>query len=107
MLGERIANARIRLGLSRQDLAKLMDVSYSLVSKWERNERTPSTEDLPRLARVLKVSVEYLLSTDMVSQDLDTAWRRVDSVATQDTMAGFLRVWNAIQNRPEMQQFIL
>lgn len=61
MLGKRIMAAREKRGLSRTQVAEGMGVSESLVGRWERGERKPTTKSLPKLAQLLGVPVGTLL----------------------------------------------
>ena len=62
-MGERIRTRRERMGLTQRDVAHALQVSNQAVSKWERGENAPDIETLAGLARLLGVSVDYLLGT--------------------------------------------
>jgi class 3 adenylate cyclase len=62
-MGERIREARGRLGLTQQNVADALQVSAQAVSKWERGENAPDTAALPHLAQLLGVSTDRLLGT--------------------------------------------
>ena len=62
MLGPRIAALRRSKKISQGELAKRLQVSPSAVGMYEQGRREPSAELLVRLARVLEVSVDYLLT---------------------------------------------
>ncbi len=47
---------------SQADLAKRMHVTNGMVSRWVRGERVPSTDSIDRLADVLMVDVDQLLT---------------------------------------------
>jgi putative transcriptional regulator len=57
MLNDDIRAARKRAGLTLEGLARILDVSYTTVARWERGCSTPDAETLTRLAEVL--GVEY------------------------------------------------
>lgn len=61
-LGKRIAALRRQKGLKQDDLANELDVSPQAVSKWENDQTCPDISLLPRLAQLLGVSVDELLS---------------------------------------------
>jgi len=61
-LGRRIAQLRKEKELKQDDLAQMLDVSAQAVSKWENDQTCPDISLLPRLARILGVSVDELLS---------------------------------------------
>lgn len=54
----RMVERRRTLGLSQEGLAEAMTVETSTVARWERGETTPQPWHRPRLAEVLKVTVE-------------------------------------------------
>lgn len=61
-IGKRIAMLRRQKGLKQEDLANELDVSPQAVSKWENDQTCPDISLLPRLAQLLGVSVDELLS---------------------------------------------
>lgn len=65
MIGERLKRAREAAGLSLRDLEAAIGelVSPQAIGKYERDEMMPSSTVLLELARALKVSPEYLLSS--------------------------------------------
>ena len=69
MLGFRIAALRREAGMSQSQLAKLLQVSPSTVGMYEQGRREPSADMLLKLARVLGVSVDYLLSGNVSEQE--------------------------------------
>ena len=60
-IGKRIALLRKEKGLTQEELATHMGVSPQAVSKWENDQTCPEISALPRLARLLGVSVDELL----------------------------------------------
>ena len=61
-LGRRIAQLRKEKELKHDDLAQMLDVSPQAVSKWENDQTCPDISLLPRLASILGVTVDELLS---------------------------------------------
>lgn len=61
-LGKRIAQYRKEKGLTQEALAQAMNVSAQAVSKWENDQTCPDIGLLPKLAELLGVSVDELLS---------------------------------------------
>ena len=61
-LGKRIAALRREKGLKQEDIAQALDVSSQAVSKWENDQSCPDIGLLPKLARLLGVSVDTLLT---------------------------------------------
>lgn len=61
-LGTRIALLRKQKPMTQEELAEKMGVSSQAVSKWENDVSCPDIQLLPRLARLLGVTVDELLS---------------------------------------------
>jgi transcriptional regulator with XRE-family HTH domain len=59
--GKKIAALRKQLKLSQTDLAGQLNTSVSVISRYERDEMTPSIETAKKLAALLDTSVGYLL----------------------------------------------
>ena len=69
MVGARVTEARVRRGMKLKDLlAKLqtegVDISYPALSLLEGQKRPVSDFDLDALAKVLNVSVDWLLGRE-------------------------------------------
>ena len=63
-LGDRLRRERLRKGWGVRELARLSGVRYALISELETGKKDDTTgRNLKRLARVLGVSVDYLLGT--------------------------------------------
>lgn len=62
MLGARIAALRKDAGLSQAELASHLGVSASAVGMYEQGRREPSADTLVAIARVFRVSTDYLLT---------------------------------------------
>ncbi|MEO5829531.1 MAG: helix-turn-helix transcriptional regulator [Rhodanobacter sp.] len=62
-VGEIIKARRIELGYSSAILAKHLGVTIQAVSNWERQGRSPSKAQIPKLAEVLGIRVEELLGS--------------------------------------------
>lgn len=64
-LGERLKQARIRKGLSQQQLADMIGVSKVSISEYENGNRIPLLENFIQLIDILELSADYLLGRDM------------------------------------------
>lgn len=60
-IGEKILDLREKNKISQQELAYLMEVSRQTVSKWECGNSDPEVNKLVRLAKIFKVTTDYLL----------------------------------------------
>jgi len=68
-IADRLVKLRKKYGYSQEELADKLGLSRQAVSKWERAEASPDTDNLICLAKLYGVSLDELLSTD---EDLDT-----------------------------------
>ena len=60
-MAQRLVDRRKAAGLSQEALAAQLDVSRQAVSKWERSESSPDTDNLIALAALYDVSLDELL----------------------------------------------
>lgn len=63
-IANRLVELRKKSGLSQEELASKLGLSRQAVSKWERAEASPDTDNLIVLAQIYHVSLDDLLSTD-------------------------------------------
>jgi transcriptional regulator with XRE-family HTH domain len=68
-LGQRIREQREKRKLKQSDIASALRVSAQAVSKWERGENAPDIALLVDLARLLGVSVDWILGGEVVETD--------------------------------------
>lgn len=61
VMAQRLVDRRKAAGLSQEALAAQLDVSRQAVSKWERSESSPDTDNLIALAALYGVSLDELL----------------------------------------------
>ena len=62
-IANRLFELRKQKNLSQEELAEKIGVSRQAVSKWERAESSPDTDNLIQLARLYEISLDKLLST--------------------------------------------
>ena len=60
-LAARLADAREKAGLSAQEMAERLEVSFEEYAQWEAGIGEPDTETVRRAAAVLQVTGNYLL----------------------------------------------
>jgi transcriptional regulator with XRE-family HTH domain len=63
-IANRLVDLRKKSGLSQEELAAKLGLSRQAVSKWERAEASPDTDNLICLAKLYGVSLDTLLNTD-------------------------------------------
>ena len=104
-IGERIKAARKQAGLTQQELADKLDVSYVGVSQWESGRRNPKQQTLSRIAQVLDIPLSTLtgirgMSEDELFDSIVRAWSYADYQATvlqeQDGQRELIERWERI-----------
>ena len=71
-IGKRITALRRKKGLKQEDLAQMLEVTAQAVSRWENDLTCPDISLLPKLASILGVSVDELLSGKQEQQPVVT-----------------------------------
>ena len=69
LFAETLRNLRTKKGLSQNQLARLMFVNNTTISKWENGIHLPDVAMSTRLARILEVDVGTLFSTASKSDE--------------------------------------
>ncbi|HHY77227.1 MAG TPA: helix-turn-helix transcriptional regulator, partial [Clostridiales bacterium] len=64
--GKRITMLREEKKMSRKDVAKALNISYSSMAKYETDDRFPVQETLKAIADFFQVSTDYLLGRTSV-----------------------------------------
>ncbi|MEA4897335.1 MAG: helix-turn-helix transcriptional regulator [Eubacteriales bacterium] len=68
-IANRLAALRKQSGLSQEQLADRLGISRQAISKWERAESSPDTDNLIALAKLYQVSLDELLKMDPEAED--------------------------------------
>ena len=69
-IANRLVKLRKEKGLSQEELADALGISRQAVSKWERAEASPDTDNLICLAKLYNVSLDKILDTDETIEEL-------------------------------------
>ena len=72
-LGNRIRQARERLGLSQEEFANRVNKDQTAISEYENGKRRVSITELPLVASVLQVPILYFFEDALSVDDLDRA----------------------------------
>jgi transcriptional regulator with XRE-family HTH domain len=89
-LADRLKNARKDKNLSQQELAKISDVHYSNIGRYERGDAKPSAEVLNRIAQALDTSPDYLINGTLQ-----------DKAESSISDAELLNQFRKVENLPE------
>lgn len=67
---EKLRHARQQAGLSQEQLAQKLYVTRAAIAKWESGKGMPDIQNLKALAKLLNVSVDYLLDEEAAVSDI-------------------------------------
>ena len=85
--GEKLKEARKKIGLSQEQFAEKLNISRSAVAKWESDIGIPDVSNLKSIAKLLNVSIDSLLDVETdTSAEADTS-AETDTSAEADTSA--------------------
>ena len=85
-IANRLVKLRKENNLSQEALANKLGISRQAVSKWERAEASPDTDNLIMLAKIYHMSLDDLLKTDQDDSSSDNQvgdrlyWSRQEKV---------------------------
>lgn len=85
---DRLKQARSNKGLSQNELANLVGVHVTNISRYERGENRPTTDVLTKLANALDTTADYLMSgstseaadSNISDKELLTLFKKVSSL---------------------------
>lgn len=69
-VASRLVKLRKEKGLSQEELADKLGISRQAVSKWERAEASPDTDNLICLAKLYGISLDELLNTEDSEEEI-------------------------------------
>lgn len=58
---ERLKECRLRLGITKQEAAKRIQISQPAYLRYEAGSRTPSIQVISKMAEVFSTSIDYLI----------------------------------------------
>ncbi len=83
-IGNRLYQYRRKSGLSQEELAAKLGVSRQAVSKWERAEAAPDTDNLINLSKIYGVTLDELINTDPADSAARSSDSSDDEINTDD-----------------------
>ena len=89
-IADRLVECRKKAGYSQEELADAIGVSRQAVSKWERCESSPDTDNLLQLARLYHISLDDLVNGDAAPQRDDPS-EKTERVDIKEATDGY--VW--------------
>lgn len=78
-IGSRIAQGRKAKGYTQEEFSQLLDVTAQAVSKWENDISCPDIQLLPKIAEILDISTDELLTGKKAEQKKETQKNNIDT----------------------------
>lgn len=75
-IGEKIQELRRKKGLTQEELAEILYVSRTAVSKWESRRGIPGIESLKAISKYFSVSIDELLSGEEILEAADNDFKQ-------------------------------
>ena len=94
--GDRIAKLLKEKRISQKDLAMMVGVTESALSRYIRNEREPKIETLANLATALDTTVDYLATGAKSESDFDEIYRLVARSSYMQTETLKMKIFEAV-----------
>lgn len=88
-MGKRIATARKALGMTQEQLAEKADVSVGVISTAERGIKALRPENIAKIASVLGVSCDYLLTGTVTEQETISIPEKVAALSDEQKRSLF------------------
>ena len=79
-IGKRIATLRKEKGWTQVELAEKLSVSDKTVSKWESDGGYPEISQLPVMANIFGVSIDYLMTGKTPESGADSSAEETETI---------------------------
>lgn len=107
---KRLKTARLEKGFSQVELAKLVGIHLTNISRYERGENKPTTEVLSKLADTLNITTDYLMggtinekaSSSIADKELLSQFQKVEALPSEKRII-FKEVIDALLIKTELQ----
>lgn len=87
-LNKNIAELRKAAGLTQEQLASRLGISYQAVSKWENAQSCPDVMLLPRLAEIFGISIDALFGLEKAETAIVPVEEAVENTLPWDDVGG-------------------
>lgn len=81
-IGENIKRFRLDRGLTQEEVAAHLGVSFQSISKWERGDGYPDITMLPTLSNYFEISIDELLG--MSSAEKNNKYNKINSTWSEN-----------------------
>lgn len=86
LISEKLKFHRHQKGLTQEEVAAHLGVSYQAISKWERNEGYPEITMLPALANYFGITVDELIGMNEIASE--SQYQEINRIWTENNQRG-------------------
>ena len=102
--GARVKELRMAKGFTQKELGKRIDLHYIHIGRYEQDKVSPSVDSLMRLARVFKVTLDYLVygpdaMAHIKDEELLFLFKKVADLPPQDRIEAKQTVTSFLEQR--------
>ena len=83
-IGRRISERRRQLNYTQEQMAEWMNVSIQMISNLERGNKSIRIENLVKVASILNVSTDYILTGRQGSSDVQDLVELLENLSVRD-----------------------
>jgi len=106
-LGGRITQARKRAGLTQEKLAKMLDIAYPTLNKYEKGHRIPDAELLSRMAKLLHCNPGWLLTGEGPAERDGVDMKPSSIYNVKENDSDLAEILQMLQEHPEDKKLVL
>ncbi len=100
-LGQQLAKARKKNGMSQEEVAEKLGVSRQTISKWELDETVPDIYQAKKLAVIYHLSLDKLIEFDIETEKIKETIASISEETSQKI--DWNKMWS--QKYPVLQQY--
>ena len=86
LIGNNIKRIRLERGLTQEEVATHLGISFQSISKWERNDGYPDITMLPALARYFQITTDELLGVNEIEKGNN--YNKINQLWTENNKSG-------------------
>jgi len=86
LIGNNIKRIRLERGLTQEEVAAHLGISFQSISKWERNDGYPDITMLPALAHYFQITTDELLGVDKIEKEDN--YNKINHLWTENNKLG-------------------
>ena len=105
-IANRLVELRKKMGLSQEELADKLGISRQAISKWERAEASPDTDNLICLAKIYGVSLDDLLKTDQPVEEVIRAVKEKENEQQEENVNITIEREIETKDHPSLSQIL-